>query len=381
MNKKEINEIKKLFTPQHCGITRVCGCYVDGDKTKRTKMKEAFLSLPEEEAFKYFALFKSTLSGTLGKNMINMEFPTEQEMSDGTQSFLLKLRDSELKDDALIEEFYDKVIGAYGSLENYYIVLIHGSYDIPCKTEDGQDLEDASDYVYNFILCSICPVKRSKAVLCYNEVTNAIENRLQDWIIDSPNHGFLFPAFNDRNTDLHSLLYYTKNSELMQIDFIDNLLGCYVPMTYKSQKETFQTLVEETLGTECDFEAVKSIHETLMEMVDEEKEQELAEPVSLDKPTMKRLLEVSGVKEEAIKELETTYEESAPKDTPILATNVVNKRSFDIELPDVSIRVKPDKTHLVENKVIDGIPYIMIQATDEVTLNGIRIKNFVPEKE
>lgn len=378
MNKKEINEIKKLFTKEHCGISRLAACYVDGDKRKRTTLKEAFLSLPEEEAFKYFTLFRGTLSGTLGKNMLNMEFPVEQEMGDGTQSFLLKLRDSELKDDTLIDEFYDKVISYYGSLENYYIVLIHGAYDIPCKTSDNQDLEDASEYVYNYILCSICPVKRSKAVLCYNESTNAIENRLQDWIVDMPAHGFLFPAFNERNSDIHSLLYYTKNSEQMQTDFIDRMLGCYIPMTYKSQQETFQSIVEDTLGAECDFDAVMNIHENLMEMVEEKKEE--PEPVTLDKGAMKHLFEVSGVKEDVIKELDTAYEEAAPKETPILAANVVQKKSFEIATPDISIRVKPDKTHLVENRVIDGRSYILIQATDEVTLNGIRVRTLLREE-
>ena len=382
MNKKEVSEIKKLFTPQKCAITRICGCYVDGEKNKKTEIKESFLSLPEEEEFKYFSIFKSTLSGTLGKNLINMEFPHEQENSvDGTQSFLLKLRDSELKDDSLISEFYDKVIASYGSLENYYIILIHGAYDIPCQTTDGETLEDASDYVYSFIMCSLCPVKRSKAVLCYNENTNTIENRLQDWIVDNPNHGFLFPAFNERNTDIHSLLYYTKNSETMMIDFIDALLGCYIPMTYKSQQETFKTVVEETLGNECDFNSVMSIHEELRDIVEEAKEKEVEEPVAIDKPIMKKILEHSGVSNEKIKALDATFEDNAPKDTPILATNVATTRAVNIETPDVSIRVKPDKTHLVENRVIDGIPYILIQATDDVTLNGIKVRTLLPDSE
>lgn len=80
MNKKEISEIKKQFTPNNCAITRICGCYVDGEKNKKTKLKEAFLSLSEEEMFKYFEIFKKTLSGTVGKNLINMEFPLEQEI-------------------------------------------------------------------------------------------------------------------------------------------------------------------------------------------------------------------------------------------------------------------------------------------------------------
>ena len=202
MNKKEISEIKKQFTPEHCAITRICGCYVDGEKEKRTELKEAFLSLPEEEMFKYFDIFRKTLSGTIGKNLINLDFPLSQEAEGGTQEYLLRLRDSKLKDDDLLEDFYDKIIEHYFYGENYYIILIHGLYDIPGKASDGSQMFDASDEVYEFLLCSICPVKLSKAGLCYNSKTNNIEDRIRDWIVEMPDQGFLFPVFQDRSTDL-----------------------------------------------------------------------------------------------------------------------------------------------------------------------------------
>ena len=148
MIKQEINELKRLYTPSNCSITRICGCYVDGEKNKKTEFKEAFLSLPEEEIYKYLYIFRKSLSGTLGKNLLNMEFPLSQESEGGTQEFLLKLRNSELKDEALIDEFYEKVMADYLYPENYYIILIHGAYDVPGRASDNLDMDDASDYVY-----------------------------------------------------------------------------------------------------------------------------------------------------------------------------------------------------------------------------------------
>lgn len=159
MNKKETLEIRKQFTNENCAITRICGCYVDAEKQIRTELKEAFLSLPEEEIFKYFEIFRKTLSGTIGKNLLNMDFPLAQEMPDGTQSWLLKLRDSRLTDDVMLEEFYEKIINHYAYGENYYIILIHAAYDIPKKAEDGMEMFDASDDTYEYLMCSICPVK------------------------------------------------------------------------------------------------------------------------------------------------------------------------------------------------------------------------------
>lgn len=373
MNKKECNEIKKLFTPANCAISRICGCYVDSEKNKRTELKEAFLSLPEEEAFKYFTIFRGALSGTVGKNLVNMEFPLHTEEEGGTQNFLLKLRDSELKDDGLIEEFYDKVIASYDYAENYYIILIHCAYDIPAKSTDGSELFDASDYVYEFIQCTICPVKLSKAGLCYNTLTNAIENRNRDWLVEAPIQGFLFPAFNERNTDLHSLLYYSKNPEDMPDKLIDELLGCVMPMSARSQKETFQAIVEETLGENCDFEAVKSIHENLNELLEETKDEPA--PLTLDKQQVKRLLENNGAQPEKLEEFDKKYAEveNGP-DTAFVASNVVNTRSFEIKTPDVSIKVAPDKTHLVENRMVDGRPCIVITISDSIEINGIAVR-------
>ncbi len=374
MNKKEINEIKKQFTPEHCTITRICGCYVDGEKNKKTELAQTFLTLTEEENFKYFTIFKNTLSGTLGKNLLNMEFPNEQEKEGGTQEFLLRLKNSKLEDNALVEEFYDKVIGTYNYGENYYIILVYAAYDVPGQTTDGIENEDASDYVYDYILCSICPVKLTDAGLCYNEKNNSIESRIRDWVVSPPVHGFLFPAFNDRNTDIHGLLYYTKNSEMMQEDFIDQTLGCGAPLSFKAQQETFQDIIENSLGEQCDFETVKTIHENLNEYVEARKD--APEPPELDKMEMKKLLEDSGVKEAALETFDTAFDsivcdEEKPK---FAAATVASTRSFDIKMPDVVIKVKPERTDLVETRLIDGRQYIMIEVNDSVEVNGINVR-------
>ena len=373
MNKKEVSEIKKIFTPANCSITRICGCYVDAEKNKRTERKGAFLSLPEEEAFKYFTIFRKALSGTIGRNLINMVFPLHTEAEDSTHHFLMKLRDSRLKDDAVLEEFYDKVITNYDYGENYYIILIHCAYDIPARSTDGMEIFDASEYVYEFIQCAICPVKLAKAGLSYNPLTNAIENRSRDWLVEAPDQGFLFPAFNDRNTDIYSLLYYAKNPEQMPEILIDELLGCVAPMSAKSQKETFQAIVEETLGEKCDFETVKTIHENLTELVEETKDESV--PLILDKHQVKKFLETNGATPEKLEEFDQRYAEVEDgPGTGFLVANVVNTKNFEIKTPDVSIKVAPDKTYLVENRMIDGRPRIVIAINEQVEINGIRLK-------
>lgn len=372
MNKKEIAEIKKQFTPDRCAITRICGCYVNSEKEKQLEMKEAFLSLSDEEMFKYFDIFRKTLSGTIGKNLLNMEFPLQQELEGGTQEFLLKLRDSGLKDEELVTQFYDRVISSYDFGENYLILLIHAAYDIPGKTNDGLDMDDASTDVYQYVLCSICPVKLSKAALCYNAQNNTIEERIRDWIVDMPSLGFLFPAFNDRNTDLHSLLYYSKNAEELHQTLINEILGCVTPLSAKSQKETFNSIIQETFGPDCDYEAVKTIHEKITEMVDEHADE--PEPLTLDKYEVKKLLQEGGATKEDLEDFDERYDDSVGEKSSFLASNISSARKFEIKTPDVVIQVNPECTDLMETQVIDGRTYLMIEVTDSVEVNGLSVR-------
>ncbi len=372
MNKKEILEIRKQFTPANCAITRIVGCYVDHEKNKKMESKSAFLSLPEEEAFKYFDIFKKTLSGTIGKNMLNMEFPIDQEMPGGNQEFLMKLKGSRLEDDMLLEEFYDKVIATYDYAENYYIIVIHANYDIPGRSSDGIEMYDASDEVYEFILCSICPVALSKAGLSYNAQENCIQDRIRDWVVDKPDKGFLFPAFNDRSTDLHNILYYTKKSEDLQPEMIEQLLGARMPMSAETQKETFQMIIEDTLGEDGDYETVRSIHETLTDMIEEHKEE--PEPLALSKTDVKKVFEQSGVPAEKMEDFDKNFEETAGEKASLLASNIVDTRKFNIETPDIIIKVNPDRADLVETRMIDGRQCLVIAVDDHIEVNGINVR-------
>ena len=378
MNKKEVLEIRKQFTPANCAITRIAGCYVDHEKNKKMESKSAFLSLPEEEAFKYFDIFKKTLSGTMGKNMLNMEFPIDQEMPGGTQEFLMKLKASKLEDDMLLEEFYDKVIATYEYAENYYIILIHAMYDVPGRSSDNMEMFDASDEVYEYLVCSICPVSLSKAGLSYNAESNCIQDRIRDWVVDMPDKGFLFPAFNDRSTDIHGVLYYTKKSEDLQPELIEQLLGARMPMSANTQKETFQMLIEDTLGEDGDYETIRNIHDTLNDMIEEHKEE--PEPLQLDKTDVRKVFEKSGVSSEKMECFDQNYEETAGEKISLLATNITETKKFQIETPDIVIKVNTERADLIETRVIDGRQCLVIAVDDHIEVNGVNVRTLKRKK-
>ena len=436
MTKQDISEIKKLFTPRNCSITRICGCYVDGDKNKKAELKQAFLALPEEEMFKYFEILRKVLSGTLGKNLLTLDFPLALEMagmtapekgsskispdaaaeggplsdtseSDGslpdtaesgsilphaalpdaagpdapsnTHEFLMRLKDSKLKDEALLEEYYDRIIENYEYVGNYLILIVHDVYDVPGRTTDGIDMDDASDEIYEYILSCICPVELSKPGLSYDAEENTFHNRNRDWVVSLPETGFLFPAFNDRGTDIHSVLYYSKNPEELREAFVEQLLGCPLPMSAESQKETFQSLIEDTLGEDCGIEMVKNIHDRFTELAEEHKE--APEPVVLDKNEVKTILADSGVANEKLSEFDRHYDETAGENASLLMSNVMNTRSFEVKTPDVVIKVSPDRTDLIETRTIDGRECLVIALDGSILVNGIAVRTVSENEE
>lgn len=369
MTKKEIAELKKLYNKDKGCITRICGCYVGNEREIITTFREAFYSLQEEDTFKYYEIFKKTLSGTLGRNLINLEFPLEQEMEGGTQKFLLQLRSSELKDDALLEEFYHKVIQYYYCVGNYLILLIHTAYDVPGRTSDGLEMEDASDEVFSYLLCSICPVNLSKPGLTYYPDSNLFRNCSREWLVDMPEIGFLFPSFNDRSTDIHSTLYYTKNADEIHEEFVVSVLGAVPPLPVSSQKEMFQSLIEETLGDRREYGTIMSIQENVQEKLEESKDN--PEPLTLNKRDVEQIFAESGVGQEQLAQFDSVYEKVMPVETPLVAANVVNARKFEVKTPNITVQVKPEFTHLLETRVIDGRNCLVIAIEDQVAVNGI----------
>ena len=372
MTRKELNEIKSQYTLEDCGILRLCGCYVDGERNKITQFKENFLDLPEEEKHKYFDIFKKTLSGTPGKNLVDMKFNVDAYADEGARTFLMNLRDSGLKDDRLLNEFYDRIINNYSYVGNYLILLINQVYDIPAVTTDNIEMDDASDEVYSYILCSICHVNLSKPGLGYDEEDNNFHDKKQNHMVDVPDVGFLFPAFNKRSADEDMTLFYTKDVSEFEDGLIDCLLDCAVPLPAKQQKETFTSLVNEALGEEADLEIVKNIHENLEQII-EEKKQESPAPVMLDKTEMKDLLEKSGVKEEKLENFEEHFEMAAGEHGKLVASNVSSGKKFEVKTPDVVIKINSDKTDIVSTQVIDGRQCLVIQIDERLEVNGISV--------
>ena len=370
MDKKAINEIRKLIKPDSC-IDRIRACYVNEEGEVIREIHDSLAAMEKESMEKYCEILRGAMSGKLGRNLFNMEFPLEEESEGGRQQLLYRLAQSELKNDELLTLFFNKIVENFRCETKYLILLMHGMYDIPAKGKDNADMEDASDYVYSFLVCCICPVILMKEGLCYDEEACTFLDRRTDWAVQKPVSGFLFPAYNDRQPDIHSLLYYCRKEEERHEEISSDLLGCVLPIAESDQKELFKSMVEQTLGRNCDFENVKAINDAVTQIIEQNKDS--GEPVTIEKEQMRRLLSENGADQSVLSDFDDAYDEAVGEGAALMAENLVETSRLEVRSPSLKISVKADMTDMLKTKVIDGMEYLLIPVVDELEVNGIRI--------
>lgn len=372
MNQKEIQEIKKQFRRKTKCISRICGCYFDIDGQKKLSYATSFLNLPEDEDAKYLKLLEGVLSGRIGRNLHNCAYDRNEELHGVSHELLMRLRETELKDPALLEQFYDLMVAKLPKDMSYLLLLAHCYYDVPVKGEDGFLQQDESDQVYSYLIAAICPVELAEGALSYNEEDNRIENRFRDWIVEAPLRGFLFPAFTDRSTDIHTLLYYVKKSEYLTDPFLQEAFGLEALKPDKEQRENFTALVS-GIGAEepVDLETVSNIHEELDKSIEAHKDDSV--PFALDKPELKGILRRSGVAESQMDRFDSLYTDCCG-DYPLLAANVAGGKRLQIEVKDIRISVPKESLGFLETRVLDGKKCLIITADDDMSVDGVPVE-------
>lgn len=415
MQRKDILELKKRLKKDYCTFTKMCGCYVNGEKNIILKFRETFLNLQEDDYFKYLEIAKKVLSGTIGNNLLELNFPTNENLVNEKQISLLQLKSSKLKDDTLLDNFYRSIIENYEFTGNYIILIFHDAYDVITKTKDNNRL-DESEEVYEYILCAVCPVSLSEPALSYCEKEHKISSRVREWIVEPPTNGFVFPAFIDRSSDVNSIMYYTKNPKDTHQELMEYTLGCTSKQTAVIQKETFQSIIKETFGhdEEKAGKVFMDVQENLSSIIDEHNSiygSTSDEPIILKGKDIQNILLESGVPEEISCKIEKEFITKFSNELP-LAENLIDSKTLkesaqkrkeehlvkqveilqnklqrvqketDIdEIENVStednsaiiLKVNPEKITKIKSEIVDGQKCIMIpvEKDERTIINGL----------
>lgn len=369
MLRAEINELKKLYTLNNCSVTRICGCYVDGEKTIRNSWSQPFLAMDEEDLLKYMEVFKKCLSGAMEKNLYTV--PVKM----GTKQSFCELRDSKLKDEDKLMAFYERIIDTYEYVGNYLILVIHDVYDVPGKTSDNVEMEDASDSVYEYMLACICPVSLTKPGLGYNKDTGIFTHVDRDWVLSAPEAGIFYPAFNDRTEDKDAALLYLKSVEEDSKEFVRHLLGYDLKLSSVQEKNLFDDIISETLGR-AELKEVRAIQQTILQMVEENNGQE---PIKLQKGDIEKLFCASHISNSKMQRFDGAFREYVGEGTELTLNNIANMKSFNVDTDVMSIRVKPEYADEVSIQEVGGRQCLVLNIIGDVKVNGIKV--FIGESE
>lgn len=373
MNTKEIGEIRRRIRKDRSNMTAIYGCYVNDNKEIISTFRLSTGMMSENESDKYFGLLRRSLSGTIGKNLIDLSFKTSQVADSPEHKLLMDLRASTLADSEKLETFYQKIIESV-SLETGYLILVGCDvYDVPFKSKDDSFQSEASDQTYKYLLCSICPVKQTKPNLHYIPESKEFHDGGMMNVVSAPELGFLFPAFDNRSTNIYNVLYYSHSPKDNHEPFVTSLFNTPVPKPAAEQKKTFEALLSTALDEECNMDVVQTVHEQICQRIELHKESKVPEPLLVSKDDVKEVLSSCGISEEHVAKFSVDYDEAFGFEADLHPKNIIDNRRFEIKTPDVSIKVAPDRTDLIETRIIGGVKYILISAEENVEVNGVSI--------
>lgn len=372
MNEKELREIKRRIRPDRHNIPAITGCFVNENKTIITKFNQSISLGESETADKLLAIMKKVLTGSIGTNLINIEFSTKQVLEGEEHKLLTDLKQSRLKDSDALDRFYQRVIETVNLESNYVILLASDVYDVITHRKDGEEGESTS--VFSYIVCAVCPVKNVDEGICFRESDNLFHAISSTAVLSRPELGFMFPAFTDRATDIYHALYFTRSIENNHPEFIERIFAGEPPMPPKAQKEAFGDCLAGALLEECDFDVIRSVHSQISDMVEAHKLAKEEEPLTLSASSLKNVLECCGIGEDKIEKFREEFDEGFGKNAEVSPKNVVNVKKFELKTPDVTIKVNPERRDLVSTQVIGGVEYILVRATEGVEVNGISVK-------
>ena len=371
MNAREVSEIRRRFRADKSNITHIRGCYVNEKKEIISEFHQSVALLSQSESEELLTILKRTLSGTIGRNLVDITFDTKQVVSSDEHRLLMTLRSSNLNDIDAVHTFYQRVIESLNLETNYLILLTCDAYDVPYRAKDGEEFDEGSNEVYNYILCSICPVKQLKPALGFKQ--NEFHGILPGPIVCAPELGFLFPAFDDRSTNIYNTLLYTRDSSLSYQEFVDAIFGDSKPVIpAATQKELFHSVLSETLEEECSFEVVQTVNNQLGYLIDEHKASKDPEPLVIGKDTVKQALDACGVSEDKISAFEEKYDAEFGADKELSPKNLIENKII-VKTPSVVIQVDPDRSDLIDTRIIDGRKYILIRADEGAEVNGVPV--------
>ena len=290
ITQKCLAELKENCTKENVSFSRIKVAYV-GEGEVISGFNQSFLTLPDEEQFKYAAMARQVFSAKPEEKMLELEAvganisPFEHLADAGLKAEIL---DNEFEVGGLLES----ITKNYLTVGRYAIILIEDNYDI-IKVNSADETLDESEETYHYLMCMICPVKLTDPGLeCSDE---GIRLRKRDWVIGKPEVAMVYPAFEDRSTDVDHIMYYVSNPKDTHTEVMTEILNTEIKRTIAQHTSSLNDMLTRTLSAGYSLPEVDTIidgvHQKLEALVgDEIIETPITKQVHLESEILKEML-------------------------------------------------------------------------------------------
>lgn len=372
MNKKELNEIKKNFTDNsgYFTINSIHSAYVDAEKNIKYQANKPHSIIPDDEREVITDTLRKVMTGTIGKHLVEYEFPKDAYEEAGAQKILYNMVSAKMKDEESVIKYLEKITQNIDYASSFSILTAHCTYSIKRKNRNDEDDLDNISEEYNFIIAGICPANTNDIGLFFDEATAAISKKSNTEMIISkvPTDGFIYPVFSDRAPDVNHIMYFSKKYDKPNISIIENVLDCEFVMSAENEKARFQQLLNAVVTDELNYNVITQVNEKLREVVDLSKNE--TESAKINDKQLKHILADAGVSEEKLMALEPAYK-TVVGEAEFTASNLTDNRTV-VVTPDVTINIKKDAACRLRTSSIEGRNCLIIDLDDpNIVVNGL----------
>ena len=205
INRDDMLELTRRMTPSRSCFDRVAGAYINDWGEVDESFNIHFGKLSGSEKARNLELAKAVPFSRTNEQLKEYIFNDKVKGRDSMWQLLQGMLQCGLKNDALMEVFYEQIADGYPVDHEFAVFVFHGVYDVPLKAKDKESLWE-SETVYEFMVCTISPMRA-------------------EYEPGEPVWGFVYPAFADRCGDPDRIDIFHSDPEAPEEGLMYKFLG------------------------------------------------------------------------------------------------------------------------------------------------------------
>lgn len=370
MNRKEVSEIKKVVKPEnpYCTLNKLFITMVNAEGVEVFTKNPSVLTLSDRETDMYYKIFKNMLSTNVGKNFIQYDFEKEAFNPGRAQDTLYSVLSGGFNNEEQVNAFRNRIVENLIYTGPYAIITGYFTYTVRHRNK-ADEVDGFSDEDFNFMLTAICPANIVDSGFSYNNQSGefSTESDPKLYISSKPTDGFMFPAFDNRSSDISSIMYFAKKPGDLNTSMVLDVLMTNFEISPVAETELFHSVIKGTFGEKLDYQLVLLINDALIEYIQNFTSE--TKPIKLGKLELSNIIENVATEEE-LERFKSLYD-AVCDNIRFDVVNLISKK-MKLQTSEYSLSFNCIYGSKVTAKVVDSMRAIQLTTEDNLLdVNGV----------